>query len=90
MNLYYIHCGFYDHEMSEGIYEFHLNIPIVAKSILEAKKMVRSHPLFTKKQMHIDGIQEIKMVDGYRLELVAEKELDLNHTIVLNHLHRDL
>ena len=88
--LFYIHCGFYDQEILEGIYEFHVNIPIVAESISEAKKMIRSNPIFLKKQMHIDGIQEIRMVDGYRLELIPDKILDLNQTVVLNHLHRDL
>lgn len=88
MNLYYIHCGFYDREFSEGLYEFHINIPIVASSLDEAKSKVRCDSLFTKKSMHIDGIQEIKLVNGYHLELIPVKDLD--QSIVLNHLHRDL
>jgi len=90
MNLYYIHCGFYDHEISEGIYEFHINIPIVAISIEEAKSQVRCNSIFKKKRMHIDGIQEIKVVDGYRLDLVADECFNQHQTIVENHLHRDL
>lgn len=88
--LYNIHCGFYDQDISEGIYEFHINIPVVAQSISEARTIVRDNPAFKKKQMHIDGIQEIQVVDGYRLTLNPEQSLDSNQTIVVNHLHRDL
>ena len=40
MNLFLIHCGFYDHEISNGIYEFHVNLPIVAENVEAAKKQV--------------------------------------------------
>ena len=86
--LFNIHCGFYDHEISEGIYEFHINIPIVAQSMAEAKKLVRENHIFVKKKMHIDGIIEIQKLDGFRLELIPEQ--DKKQTIILNHLHRDL
>ncbi|MBC7458507.1 MAG: DUF1543 domain-containing protein [Bdellovibrionaceae bacterium] len=89
MNLYSIHCGFYDEEISEGIYEFHVNIPIAAKDLEEAKSKVRTNLIFQKKKMHIDGIQEIKIVDGLKVELKVIESAS-NETVIDNHLHRDL
>lgn len=88
MTLYMIHCGFYDEEISEGIYEFHVNIPVVAANLDEAKSRVRQRPVFQKKKMHIDGIEEIKIVDGHRIDPIP---LDLGQgTQIAPHLHRDL
>ena len=89
MNLYSIHCGFYDEEISEGIYEFHVNIPIVAESLEQAKAQVRKISVFQKKKMHIDGIQEIKTVNGYSIKIMKDHNLS-DQTVVDNHLHRDL
>lgn len=68
-NLFLIHCGFYDEEVSDGIYEFHVNIPVVAIDVAEAKDKIRENPLFLKKKMHIDGIQELSVIDGFRIAL---------------------
>lgn len=89
MNLYFIHCGYYDQEISEGIYEFHVNLPVAAGNLEEAKKKVRLDPAFAKKKMHIDGIQEIKTVSGYRIELALDTSQS-KQTQIANHLHRDL
>ena len=89
MNLYTIHCGYYDEDISEGIYEFHINIPVVAQNLEEAKLKVRQNSKFLNKKMHIDGIQEIKVVDGFKIELKAI-ESPLKDNVVDNHLHRDL
>ena len=88
MNLYQIHCGFYDEEVSDGIYEFHVNIPVVARSIEEAKNKVRTISHFKNKKMHIDGIQEIKSIDGYRVTLT--KDLELQSESINNIPFRDL
>jgi hypothetical protein len=88
MNLYSIHCGFYDEEVSAGIYEFHVNIPVVAKDLDEAKARARLSPVFQKKKMHIDGIQEIKVVDGFLIELA--KDASDQKMMIEQHLHRDL
>ena len=90
MNLYNIHCGFYDEEIFNGIYEFHINIPVAAKTIEEAKIKGRQLPIFQKKKMHIDGIQEIKIVSGYQIILDPTDDI-LNHVSVIeNYQHRDL
>lgn len=67
MTLFLIHCGFYDETISNGIYEFHINIPVVASNEDEAKSRVRLDPQFIAKKMHIDGIQKIESVDGYTI-----------------------
>jgi len=89
MKLYFIHCGFYDQEVSNGIYEFHVNFPIVAESLEGAKTRVRQEPSFQKKKMHIDGIQEISFVSGHRIEAVPDLTQSQT-TQIESHLHRDL
>lgn len=76
MKLYFIHCGFYDEEISDGIYEFHVNIPIAAESIEEAKRKVRCAPQFISKKMHIDGIQEVESVEGYSVQVAKAATSD--------------
>lgn len=88
MTLFMIHCGFYDEEISDGIYEFHVNIPVVADDVDEAKKKVRLVPQFAAKKMHIDGIQEIELVDGYAINFV--KAENCQDTSIINIRHRDL
>ena len=88
MKLFLIHCGFYDEEISEGIYEFHINIPVVAESLEAAKSKVRLNPIFKRKKMHIDGIEEITMVEGHRVQMISEGATET--TVVQHHLHRDL
>ncbi|MCX6123959.1 MAG: DUF1543 domain-containing protein [Proteobacteria bacterium] len=86
MNLYLIHCGFYDDEISDGIYEFHVNIPVVAETTDGAKAKVRTNPAFQKKKMHIDGIQEIKTVDAFRIQLERSSEAS---SVINNIPYRD-
>jgi len=87
MKLYLIHCGFYDLEMSAGIYEFHINIPVAAMDLEQAKMSVRRDPSFIQKKMHIDGIQELKALSGFRIELVPDARTCEQ---IESHLHRDL
>jgi hypothetical protein len=87
MRLFLVHCGFYDEEISEGIYEFHVNIPVVATTSEEAKVRARADPAFKKRKMHIDGIQEIRSVSGYEIRPVPSPCLPLQ---ILAHPHRDL
>lgn len=88
MKLYFIHCGFYDEEIFDGIYEFHVNIPVIAGNVEEAKKKVRVIPQFAAMKMHIDGIQEIDSVEGHSVSFIrnaAAAESGVN-----NIPHRDL
>ena len=73
MKLFLIHVGFYDHEVIEGLYEQHSNYFVVAEDIKEARERAKKKPIYKRKKMHIDGIQELNVVDGFRITLVPEK-----------------
>ena len=73
MKLFLIHVGFYDPEIIQGLYEQHSNYFVVAGDIKEAQKKARQNPIYKRKKMHIDGIQELNVVDGFRITLVSEK-----------------
>lgn len=87
MKLFLIHCGFYDEELSNGIYEFHIGLPVVAEDEEVAKQKVRKNPTFLKKKMHIDGIQEIREVEGWEIQF---KQTYSASTKINAILHRDL
>lgn len=89
MKLYLVHCGFYDQNNFEGLYENHTNFFIASDSFQDAKIKIKLLPLFQSKRMHIDGIQEIEAVDGFRITLELNTELN-NATKINNLQHRDL
>jgi len=72
MKLFLIHVGFYDPEIMEGLYEQHSNYFVVAQNIKEAKQKAKLNPVYKRKKMHIDGIQELNVVDGFRINLIPE------------------
>ena len=72
MKLYLIHAGYYDPEIMDGLYEQHTNFFVVGKNVKDAKKKVRQNSTYENKKMHIDGIQELNAVDGYRIQLVQD------------------
>ena len=74
MKLYLVHCGFYDSELCDGIYEGHINLFIAAENFESAKTKVRLAPEFKKKKMHVDGLQEIELVNGYKVHLSPDQE----------------
>lgn len=89
MKLYLVHCGFYDTSLCDGIFESHVNYFVAAESFETARVKIKSHPEFQKKRMHIDGIQEIRTIDGFRIVLEKEESLD-SQTEIISHRHRDL
>ena len=76
MQLYLIHAGYYDPEIMEGLYEHHTNYFVVAKNVKDAKKKARKNSTYKRKKMHIDGIQQLKIIDGYRIKLVENNSAD--------------
>jgi len=76
MKLYLIHCGYYDNEIGAGIFESHTNFFVVACSPQEARHKAKEKSYFRNKKMHIDGIQEIKVVDGYKIVLEYDLTLE--------------
>lgn len=76
MRLYMIHCGFYDPEIGNGIYENHTNIFISAETIEEARSKAKALPEFKRKHMHIDGLLEIQAVEGHQVVLQKDPALE--------------
>ncbi len=89
MKLFLIHCGFYDSEVCDGLYESHVNFFVAASSFDEARVKAKDIPEFKSRKMHVDGIQEIQAVQGYAIELKLLAELN-GQSKILSHKHRDL
>lgn len=89
MNLYLVHCGFYDEEIGSGIYESHTNFFVVAGDFAEARTKVKTLPQFKQKRMHVDGLQEVRAVNGFAVNLLKIEELQ-NQTQIVTEKHRDL
>jgi len=89
MNLYLVHCGFYDTEVCDGLYESHVNFFVSAETFEDARAKAKSIPEFQAKRMHVDGLQEIQAVNGFRVHLEPDATL-LNQTHIINFKHRDL
>lgn len=88
MKLFLIHCGFYDAELG-GLYESHTNFFVTAAGFDEARLKAKEIPQFRDKRMHVDGLQEVAAVDGFRIQLNEDKGLD-GASVILSHKHRDL
>lgn len=71
MKLFIVHAGYYDGEI--GIYELHTNFLVAAANVSDVKKAVKEKDIFRKKNMHIDAVQEIEVVDGYRVTLIEDR-----------------
>ena len=82
MKLYLIHLGYYD-KNSDGFYEQHTNILIVSENVHNAKNKIKNHNDFLERKMHIDGIKEIEIVDGYQISL--NKTSDKQKITTYNH-----
>ena len=67
MKLYLAHLGFYDDRY--GMYEIHINKHVVAKDAKEAKQKLVQDEEFKRLKMHIDGLQEINNIDGYKISI---------------------
>jgi len=89
MKLFLVHCGFYDPEVGEGVYEGHTNFFVIAEDFLAARLKAKQNEMFIGKKMHIDGLQQIDAVDGFRIGLEVDKALD-GRTQVLSHRFHEL
>lgn len=86
--LYLIHCGFYDDELG-GIYESHFNLFVVADSFEEARAKAKQSHEFKLRRMHIDGIQLVSSVQGWRVDLKADPMMD-QKSVIIARTHREL
>lgn len=90
MNLYLVHCGYYDSSVSDGLYESHVNYFVVSDSFENARTQIKSKEEFKNKKMHIDGMQEIQAVDGFKISLEQHVDFVESKTKILNFKHREL
>jgi hypothetical protein len=89
MKLFLVHLGYYDKESFEGAYESHGNLFVIAESVEQARTKIKLHPTVSEKRMHIDGIQEIDAVEGFRVVLTEDPAL-CGATRVLSNRTREL
>ena len=89
MKLYLVHAGYYDTEIAEGIYEFHVNFLVAATSFEEARLRAKARPDFQGKRMHVDGLVEIQSVDGFEVTLSENPALQ-GQSCLISNKHRDL
>jgi hypothetical protein len=88
MKLFMVHCGYYDKEVADGVYESHVNFFVVAESFEEARTNAKELAEFKRKQMHVDGMQEIIAVGGHQIR-VGERDPKLEgQTRLLNYRPR--
>ena len=80
MKLFLIHVGYYEPSIMEGLYEHHINFFVAGSTINDAKQKAKKNSLFKIKKMHIDGIQQVDNVDGFRVELISEESNNENMT----------
>lgn len=60
------HCGFYP---DGDIYEQHKNFFIVAEDMRQADKDLHNLLYDKEEKYHVDGVQHIDMVEGYKISL---------------------
>lgn len=89
MKLFLVHCGFYDAEVFDGVYESHVNFFVAAENFADAREKAKLNPVFKGKKMHVDGLQEVEAVDGWEVALRENPALN-GATKVIGHRHRDL
>ncbi len=89
MKLYMVHCGYYDQDVCEGVYEQHVNYFVVANSFDEAKLKAKQLPEFKSKRMHVDGMKEIQAVDGCEVTLSVSPALQ-GKSVIITEKYREL
>lgn len=56
-----------------GIYELHTNFVVAAANVSNVKKIMEEKEIFRRKNMHIDAVQEIEVIDSYKVMLVEDQ-----------------
>ena len=82
MHLFLIHCGYYDKGVAAGGSECHANFFVVAASFAAAKAKAKTLPDFKARKMHVDTMQRVDAVDGFRVDLTPAGELQGGSLIV--------
>ncbi len=89
MKLFLVHCGYYDPSLCDGAFESHINVFVAAKTFEDAKIKAKQHEMFHNLKMHVDGLQEVTAVDGFKIFLQETAQLE-GKSIITTNRHRDL
>ena len=89
MKLYLVHCGFYDPDLFDGVYESHVNFFVVAESFEDARAKAKANPEYKTRKMHVDGLQELEAIDGFRVTVKEDAKLD-GKTLIQSARYRSL
>jgi len=75
MKLFLANCGYYEPAILDGIFEMHITLPIVAETLEAAKVKAKEHEFFVSRgiRVHVDGITELREVDGYEVLVGAPR-----------------
>ncbi len=84
-----VHCGYYDLNILDGVYEHHVNLFQVAESFDDARAKVKLQPEYISKKLHVDGLVEIEAVNGFRIQPTADETLN-GGDLLKSSRHRDL
>lgn len=87
--LYMVHCGFYDLDLCDGVYESHINLFVTGENHEDARKRARLLPEFQNKKLHVDGVVEIQAVQGSKITVAEDSALE-GRSILISQRHRDL
>lgn len=85
--LFLVHLGYYDPELSNGVYESHINLFFIGISFEDVRDKVKLDNLVQNHKMHIDGIQLIEKVNGHKITIDKKEG---NATEIMNHNFREL
>lgn len=85
--LFLVHLGYYDSELSNGVYESHINLFFIGNNFEDVREKVKQNELVLKHKMHIDGIQLIEKIEGHKI--IVDKK-DGGETEIQNHNFREL
>lgn len=90
MKLYLVHCGFYDPAIADAIFESHTNFFVAANSFEDARVRVKEMEGYQERKMHVDGVQEINVVNGHRVSLERDSSMGEFENQITSSRHRDL
>ncbi|MCB0341715.1 MAG: DUF1543 domain-containing protein [Pseudobdellovibrionaceae bacterium] len=62
---------------------------VAAESFAEARSKIKTHEEFKAKRMHVDGLQEIQAIDGFRVALQQDHAFE-GKSKIINFKYRDL
>lgn len=79
--LFLVHLGYYS-DLSDGVYESHTNIFVVASDFEEARSKAKSLDIVKENRMHIDGMQLIEAVKGFSVVLQPDDQLSGQDRII--------